>query len=194
MSAGLIFADGREFKLEGPVTVGRGDDNDLILLSKSVSRHHAVIVEVDGRWFIEDRGSFNGTFVNDVKAQPGVRLPLRHADRIACGTATLLFSSPVQQSDHDRTETMRPEPAYERGLSPLQQQVVRLLCARWLEGGGLEELPSNEEIATQLGTPGATETVKAALRRAYAKAGLAEGAPHAKRRALCRVARERGWL
>lgn len=194
MRAAVIFGDGREFALNGATSIGRGTDNDLILGTKSVSRHHAVLLEVDGRWFIEDRGSFNGTFVNEARAQPGMRLPLRHADRIVLGTARLVFSAPAEQSDFDRTETIRREPAYERGLSPLQQQVVRCLCARWLEGGGLEELPSNDEIAAQLGTPGATETVKAALRRAYAKAGLAEGAPHSKRRALCRIARERGWV
>jgi hypothetical protein len=36
--------------------------------------------------------------------------------------------------------------------------------------------------------------VKAALRRIYAKAGLSEQAAHAKRRALCRVARQKGWV
>ena len=32
------------------------------------------------------------------------------------------------------------------------------------------------------------------LRRAYAKAGLTEGSPYAKRRALCKIARQRGWI
>src|SRR2546423_11201451 len=50
-------------------------------------------------------------------------------------------------------------------LSPLQTQVVRCLCGPWLEGASLESLPSNEQIASLLGTPGATETVKATLRR-----------------------------
>jgi hypothetical protein len=36
--------------------------------------------------------------------------------------------------------------------------------------------------------------VKAALRRIYAKAGLSDQPAHAKRRALCRVARQRGWV
>ena len=72
--------------------------------------------------------------------------------------------------------------------------MVEALCSGWLAGGSLDELPTNEEIAARLGTPGATETVKAALRRAYAKAGLTEGSPYAKRRALCKIARQRGWV
>jgi pSer/pThr/pTyr-binding forkhead associated (FHA) protein len=194
MPASLIFTDGREFPLAGDTTIGREDDNTLILLTKSVSRHHARLRNHDGRWFIEDRGSYNGTFVNDVRVQPGTQVPLRHADRLVLGSAVLVFSCPLEDADIDRTESLEPEPAYVRSLSPLQQQVVHCLCQRWLHGGSLEELPSNEEIAAMLGTPGATETVKAALRRTYAKAGLSEGAPHAKRRALCRIARERGWI
>ena len=34
----------------------------------------------------------------------------------------------------------------------------------------------------------------AALRRIYTKAGLSALPAHAKRRALCRVARQRGWI
>ena len=66
-------------------------------------------------------------------------------------------------------------PALTRPLSPFQRQVVEALCAGWLAGGSLDDLPTNDEIAARLGTPGATETVKAALRRAYAKAGLDGG-------------------
>jgi hypothetical protein len=79
-------------------------------------------------------------------------------------------------------------------LSAFQRQVVQALCGPWLAGASLETLPSNEEIAAKLGTPDATGTVKAALRRIYAKAGLSDQPPHAKRRALCRVARQNGWI
>jgi hypothetical protein len=194
MAASLIFPDGRELPLDTAATVGRDFDNSVVLQSRSVSRHHARLTDHEGRWFVEDRGSYNGTFVNDVRVQPGTQVPLRHADRLVFGSAGVIFSSPADHADGERTESIAPGRVYARSLSPLQQQVVRCLCEPWLNGRGLEQLPSNEEIAAQLGTPGATETVKAALRRAYAKAGLSEGAPHAKRRALCRIARERGWI
>ena len=79
-------------------------------------------------------------------------------------------------------------------LSPFQRRVVHCLCGPWLAGSSLEELPSNEQIAAELGTPGATGTVKTALRRIYAKAGISDQPAHAKRRALCRIARQRGWI
>ena len=79
-------------------------------------------------------------------------------------------------------------------LSAFQRQVVKALCGAWVTDESVDVLPSNEQIAAALGTPEAAGSVKAALRRIYAKAGIAGLPPHAKRRALCRAARTRGWL
>lgn len=50
-----------------PVTVGRADDNDLVLADPEVSRHHARL-EPDGQgWRAIDLGSTNGTWVNGVR-------------------------------------------------------------------------------------------------------------------------------
>jgi predicted component of type VI protein secretion system len=191
----LTFPDGVEHELTANVSIGRESTNDLVLESAAVSREHAAVIFQDGRWYIEDRGSFNGTYLNGTRVVPGTPLPLRHADRISIGTETLLFSWPAQLDDPDTTEPLE-EVAGGNGaqLSAFQRQVVQALCGPWLAGSSLETLPSNEQIAAQLGTPGATGTVKAALRRVYAKAGLADQPAHAKRRALCRVARQNGWI
>ena len=191
----LTFPDGTEYELKDSVSIGRDAENDLVMDSAAVSREHAAVACQDGRWFVEDRGSFNGTYLNGTRVVPGTPLPLRHADRISMGTETLIFSWPAQLEDPDTTEPLE-EVAAPNGaqLSAFQRQVVQALCGPWLAGSSLETLPSNEEIAAQLGTPGATGTVKAALRRIYAKAGLSEQPAHAKRRALCRVARQNGWI
>jgi predicted component of type VI protein secretion system len=191
----LTLPDGSEHHLDRSVTIGRDLENDITFASPSVSRAHAALLLRDGRWYVEDRGSFNGTFLNGARVQPGVPLPLRHADRIGIGSETVLFSWPTQLLDPDRTEPLEEiVPSDSTQLSPFQRQVVQALCGPWLAGASLESLPSNEEIAAALGTPGATGTVKAALRRIYAKAGLSGQPAHAKRRALCRVARQRGWV
>jgi len=191
----LTFPDGTEHELKDNVSIGRDTKNDLVLESAAVSRDHAALMFSDGRWYLEDRGSFNGTFLNGTRVVPGTPLPLRHADRISIGPETLIFSWPAQVRDPDTTEAL-DEIAASNGaqLSAFQRQVVQALCGPWLAGSSLESLPSNEQIAAQLGTPGATGTVKAALRRIYAKAGLSNEPAHAKRRALCRVARQNGWI
>ena len=194
-AASLILPDGSERELVPEFAIGRAEDNDLALEKPTVSRHHALVTEEGDRWFLEDRGSFNGTFLNGSRIQPGAKVPLRHGDRIGLGAESVVFSAPGSLVDPDVTTALQTgPPALTRPLSPFQRQVVEALCAGWLAGGSLEDLPTNEEIAARLGTPGATETVKAALRRAYAKAGLTEGSPYAKRRALCKIARQRGWI
>jgi len=191
----LTFPDGTEVELKDSVSIGRGTNNDLVMESSAVSREHAAVNFQDDRWFLEDRGSFNGTYLNGTRVVPGTPLPLRHADRISVGTETFIFSWPAQAEDPDLTESLEEMSAPTGAqLSAFQRQVVQALCAPWLAGSSLESLPSNEQIAAQLGTPGATGTVKAALRRIYAKAGLSDQPAHAKRRALCRIARQNGWI
>ena len=193
--AALILPDGRQIALSRDLTIGRGDENTLVLDHPTVSRSHASISEREGRWYVADRGSFNGTSINGDRVPPGIALQLRHADRIALGSQVLLFSSPAQHDDPERTEPLAEAAnGLASQLSPFQRQVVQCLCGPWLAGGSLDELPSNEQIAAKLGTPGAVGAVKAALRRSYAKAGLTEGPVYAKRRALCRIARQRGWI
>ncbi len=193
--ATLILPNGQELRLTDELSIGRDDENDLVLDHPTVSRRHARITGREGRWYVADIGSFNGTFINGDRVPPGIALQLRHADRIGIGSQTLLFSSPAERDDPDRTETLEEPGGILAGqLSPFQKQVVQCLCAPWLAGGSLDELPSNEEIAARLGTPGAVGAVKAALRRSYAKAGLTEGTVYVKRRTLCRIARQRGWV
>ena len=95
----LTFPDGKEHELNESVTIGRDDSNDLTFTSATVSRDHAALTVTDGRWYVEDRGSFNGTFLNGTRVQPGTPLPLRHADRIGIGAETVLFSWPAQLQD-----------------------------------------------------------------------------------------------
>jgi hypothetical protein len=194
-AASLVFADGLERTLEEEFTMGRDPCNALVIEAKTVSRLHARIFEEDGRWFVEDRGSANGTLVNGQRIPPHTPVHVRHADRIQVGPQAFVISNPAEAADPNRTEPGPELPAVpERGLSVLQQRVVQILCEEWIRDGTLDRLPSNEEIARRLGTPGAARTVKAALRRVYAKAGVSGLPAQEKRRALCRVARSRGWI
>ncbi len=57
---------GRRLKLDGDVlTLGRGDTNDVVLDHDNVSRFHAELHTKREHHSIVDKGSTNGTFVND---------------------------------------------------------------------------------------------------------------------------------
>ncbi|HMB26556.1 MAG TPA: FHA domain-containing protein, partial [Blastocatellia bacterium] len=77
------FGVTRSLPLGKPVfTIGRKAENDLQLLSDSVSRQHAEIVYEDDAYHLVDIGSKRGTFVND---QQIARCALQHLDRVRIG-------------------------------------------------------------------------------------------------------------
>src|SRR5918999_427361 len=63
-------------------TIGRRSGNDLHLMGSDVSRDHAEIAQVDGRFLVRDRGSRYGTFVNGAQVNEH---SLAHGDRIQLG-------------------------------------------------------------------------------------------------------------
>jgi pSer/pThr/pTyr-binding forkhead associated (FHA) protein len=87
---------GREFPLYGKtITVGRGIDNDVVLTDIAVSRKHMSIAFDGTRYYLEDKGSGNGTIINQ-HVETGTRL-LGHADRIEIGNTVFRFEHPASE-------------------------------------------------------------------------------------------------
>jgi serine phosphatase RsbU (regulator of sigma subunit) len=75
---------GRCFSLNGETTViGRQPDAGVYLESLAVSRHHARVLCERGRYFVEDLGSSNGTFLNGTRVTG--RVPLTESDTLQVG-------------------------------------------------------------------------------------------------------------
>ena len=101
----------KEIALDGPqLTIGRKPDNDEVIDNPAVSGHHARIIKEGNAFFVEDSGSTNGTFVNDVKVQ---KQQLKNGDRVAIGKHLLIYQDevapppppppPPKESESDRT-------------------------------------------------------------------------------------------
>ncbi|HZO05083.1 MAG TPA: SpoIIE family protein phosphatase, partial [Solirubrobacterales bacterium] len=77
------FGVEKRLPLGKPVfTIGRKAENDLQLLSDSVSRQHAEIAYQDETYYLIDRGSKRGSYVNDQRVE---RCQLQHLDQIRIG-------------------------------------------------------------------------------------------------------------
>jgi predicted component of type VI protein secretion system len=63
-----------------PMVIGRGNDSDIVLPERQVSRHHLKILYHDGRYLLEDLDSKNGTFLNGRQIHGTV--PLQDGDEI----------------------------------------------------------------------------------------------------------------
>jgi hypothetical protein len=70
-------------------TVGRSPDCDIFLDDVTVSRKHAVLVQQNGEFLIEDQGSLNGTFVNRRRIESATRL--QSGDEVQIGKYRLSF-------------------------------------------------------------------------------------------------------
>lgn len=68
--------------------IGRALDNDVVVDSAEVSRHHARVEHRDGAFWVVDLGSTNGTSVN---GGPVDERELQHGDRITLGNVVLEF-------------------------------------------------------------------------------------------------------
>lgn len=66
-----------------PVRLGRQSpeqDNDILLLGQSISRRHVSIFHSEPGPRIQDQGSRNGTFINNIRLVQNRQQPLRHQD------------------------------------------------------------------------------------------------------------------
>src|SRR4051812_20804434 len=57
----------KEHEIRDELTIGRAEENDLVLPAGGVSRRHARIYVQDGQVLVEDAGSANGTFLDGEK-------------------------------------------------------------------------------------------------------------------------------
>ncbi len=101
--ASLIVIDGWEegieFELDDfPAFIGRDESCNVCIPLPSVSRQHAVISWTDGKFILSDKGSTNGTYLNNKIITEGL---LKHGDEITVGEVTLKFIV-EEKKDSDR--------------------------------------------------------------------------------------------
>jgi pSer/pThr/pTyr-binding forkhead associated (FHA) protein len=80
---------GETFITSGERTmIGRSPECEIFLDDVTVSRRHAVLIERDGAFFIEDQGSLNGTFLNRRRIESA---QLEDGDELQIGKYRLTF-------------------------------------------------------------------------------------------------------
>ncbi len=77
-------------------TIGRSDDNDIVLADAFSSGHHVLISRVDDGYRVRDTGSKNGTFLNAKKISGEVGI--MKGDEILVGHTRIIFDKEVSSN------------------------------------------------------------------------------------------------
>lgn len=76
---------GEMFQVDHTSVLGRSKDCDVVIVdsARNISRRHCRIYIEDGKYFIEDLNSANGTFVSGSRIRPNNRIELRSSDSLS---------------------------------------------------------------------------------------------------------------
>jgi hypothetical protein len=96
----------RAAELNGRTSIGRLPSSDVVIDHPTVSRTHAWIEQVDGRYYIRDTGSINGILIDEMPMSD--RYALSDGDCIRIGPASITFCD-TRPPDH-RSESKPTSP------------------------------------------------------------------------------------
>jgi len=116
--------------------IGRAVECDVVITSSRVSREHARLHLEGRRWYLEDLGSTNGTFLNDERILRSMEL--RDGDHITIGELTFTFhdpdttsrENPVQDIEVDSTAGVVRVNRKPVTLSPKEYALLAYLYSR----------------------------------------------------------------
>ncbi|MBL9179554.1 MAG: FHA domain-containing protein [Verrucomicrobiaceae bacterium] len=145
---------GGSLPLTGPCVIGRRSDNDLHINNVQVSRRHALLMNHNDDWWLNDLGSRNGIQVNGIRLTSARRL--RDGDEIRIATHRIVFHNSGQGPPHHSTiigrttqvatpvtdEGSPPAVACELIIATVEGTVLEgAKPAHWFFGKSLERAP-----------------------------------------------------
>ena len=142
-------------KQAGSVTIGRANDNDIVIPDVLASRHHATLVLTPLGTEIRDR-SINGTFVNGTRVGSAI---LSEGDVVTIGNVDLVFT--------DSTLVRRTEAATRTGGLEVNAVHFKVDGKELLDNISLTARPGT--LTAIIGGSGAGKTTLARLIAGYAR-------------------------
>jgi pSer/pThr/pTyr-binding forkhead associated (FHA) protein len=179
---------GRRHLVADRLVVGRSPLSDVVLPADAqVSRTHAVLERIAGRWVVRDVGSRNGTYVNGERIHG--RRRLRDGDMLRFGSTIVAVHN--QPSAARRTTLVAIDRIVSAAdLSEQQRKVLIALCRPFRDDPAFESPPTNQQLADQLYL--SVAAVKLHLRALFEKFDIPDLPQNKKRLALVRSALQSG--
>ncbi|MBR4921050.1 MAG: FHA domain-containing protein [Prevotella sp.] len=134
--------------------IGSNYRNEIILNSQTVSRYHASVrIGHDGKVYIHDNGSRNGTMVNGVKIAANKDFRIKKGDNIVCGTEDVT----------DQIAAVMPKTnkgliyGIAAGVGLLA--LIAIIFALWPKGGTTEPVALVNDSTSVVSTPSTPSSV-----------------------------------
>ena len=134
---------GQEISIDRDMVVGRHQAADIVLQAAEISRKHAAFLLKDGALWVQDLGSSNGTFVNDVQIEQATLL--KQDDTVQFASLKFSVLAPVAAVEVpaeieataekvvDQVEVAEPTPAQkmnDQGMPELKQRDASVQLTR----------------------------------------------------------------
>lgn len=102
---------GQVFELKADrITIGRNDNNDIVIVGEAVSRYHACVEKDEsGGFYVRDQGSKNGVQVNNVTVGEAA---LKDGDLVQIGSFMFRFRAPIGSELPDHAGESEAEGEY----------------------------------------------------------------------------------
>ncbi len=153
--------------LKESITIGRNEDNTVVIDNLAVSGYHARIDKAGPDFVLTDLQSTNGTFVNKEKI---VSHKLQHGDKVIIGKHVLLFVTSAKgdteaqdEKKMDMDKTMMLDTAKQRELLSKQKTaasdakaVEKIGVISFIDGSGLGDIELSKKL-TKIGKADTSE-------------------------------------
>ena len=144
--------------LKDSVTIGREEDNTIVIPNLAVSGYHARVDKAGREFIITDLQSTNGTFLNNKKV---VSEKLTHGDNILIGKHVILFVASEKKAKAGGTpekmdlgKTMMLDTAKQRELLKQQKTPPKPVVApekigviTFIDGSGIGDIELNKKLS-----------------------------------------------
>jgi pSer/pThr/pTyr-binding forkhead associated (FHA) protein len=88
--------DGKRYPIASRVSyIGREETNQITISNEAISKKHAKMTFTDGKFYIEDLSSSNGTFLNGTRVH--ARSALKNGDLLRLGAVIVKFEVFAQE-------------------------------------------------------------------------------------------------